>query len=186
MKRHVAVPAHQSAHGRSRGRMALPMSDSEDACAVCMEPLTAEHIHTMDACGHRFHSRCIIGWLQRGHLNCPTCRSDAHQPDEEIPHFAVRERAKYLRRTYGRRTSVPPELTRLIANLRRAEAAQRDHVRLSAGLRRQHKDVLQQHRALRSKQWQLQMKIRSCERQLGMYHTYTLPLPNLTVTRYSP
>ena len=68
----------------------------------------------------RFHSRCVIQWMQRGNLSCPTCRRDHQDHSQSIPSFALFERASHIRRTLGRRVNAPSSLKRLIKKLKDA------------------------------------------------------------------
>ena len=46
-------------------------------CSICLEALFASNLTTnITDCGHRFHSECIIDWVQRGHVTCPMCRGE--------------------------------------------------------------------------------------------------------------
>ena len=153
----------------------------DDVCAVCMESLGTENVHAMDVCGHRFHCGCIIGWLQRGHLSCPTCRGDLHRHAESISGMALHERAKHIRRTVGRRASAPAELKRIIASVKRAEAAEREHRRTVKEFRTRHRDTLKEYDALRRKSWTTSRATRRSLRLLGLYSSPNVPLPALMV-----
>lgn len=157
----------------------------EDVCVVCMESLSAEHAHTMEECGHRFHSRCIIGWLQRGHLNCPTCRGNLHQTEESgIPAYALRDRAKYIRRTLGRRANIPAGLKRLLAKLRNAEGKEREHRQNFREFREANKEIIKQYNTLRRKRWTHMRTQSRWERLLGLYQAPGFSLPALMVQQY--
>ena len=156
--------------------------EEEDVCVVCMEPLSTDHVHTMDECGHRVHSTCIIGWLQRGHLNCPTCRGNLEQAEQGIPSMTLHDRAKHIRRTLGRRTNIPADLKRLLTRLRQAEASESDHRKQFREFQMTHKDVLKQFRKLRAKRWTHARAARRCERLLGLYQGPGIPLPALSVS----
>lgn len=156
----------------------------DDVCVVCMESLDAEHAHTMDTCGHRFHSRCIIAWLQRGNLSCPTCRQSAHRPDA-IPPMALCERARYIRRTVGRRASAPSELLTLIRRVRDAEERERRYAREHRDYCREHRDVLRRAHALRGRRYMASRRARLAERLLGLFQTPSLTLPALMVHTFS-
>lgn len=157
----------------------------EDVCVVCMESLSTEHAHTMEECGHRFHSRCIIGWLQRGHLNCPTCRGNLHQTGEsDIPAFALRERAKYIRRTLGRRANIPADLKRILQKLRTAEGKEREYRQTFKEFREANKDIIKQYQTLRRKRWTHMRSQSRCERLLGLYQAPGFSLPALMVNRF--
>lgn len=50
-------------------------------CAICFSEVTAATGRSQLSCGHEFHMRCIVQWLQKpdGTGNCPCCR---HEPTE--------------------------------------------------------------------------------------------------------
>lgn len=156
------------------------MDDAEDVCVVCMDALDSDHTHTMEHCGHKFHSRCIIGWLQRGNLSCPTCRDNLLREDG-LSCMGLIDRGRYIRRTYGRRAAIPVELKCLIAKLRKSEEAERVHKRLIREFTRENRDVLQQNRSLRTRAWKLRVHTRGCLRTLGFYQGMGLRLPALVV-----
>ena len=45
-------------------------ADVESQCVICHEELGVEVFQL--ACGHRFHTACIVGWLRNN--SCPVCR----------------------------------------------------------------------------------------------------------------
>ena len=155
----------------------------EDVCAVCMDPLNSGDVHSMDECGHRFHSRCIIGWLQRGHLSCPTCRADLHRQEDVLPGMTLMERAKYIRRTLGRRKNVPDDLKKMISAVQRAERSEREHATRYRDFQTEHRDILRRYRTLRSRRWNSEVRKRQCKRLLGLFHSPALSLPPLIVYR---
>jgi hypothetical protein len=154
-----------------------------NVCAVCLEDLSADaNTHTL-GCGHVFHSRCIIGWFQRGQLSCPTCRAD-NRHDEHLSPMSLQERARFLRRTIGRRASAPRELKLLIAQLRKVETEVREHSREERSFRREHAAILRRETALQMKRYRLRRKVRLQERLIGLFQTPALTLPSLIVQRF--
>ena len=153
-------------------------------CTVCLDDLNEEHSHTLDACGHSFHSHCLIRWFQRGNLSCPTCRSDAHE-ENALPCMALQDRASYIRRTIGRRATAPAELKALISKLRDAEQRQRDRQREYTNFRRTHTIILKQMHALRAKRFSSWRAVRKYQRLVGLYQCPSFTLPSLVVTRYN-
>ena len=156
----------------------------EDVCAICMDALSADHAHTLARCGHAFHSSCIIEWMQRGNVNCPTCRADAHLPGM-IGAMALRDRAKYIRRTWGRRANAPPELKRLLTTLRAAERAETDRRREYYEHKRSHRDVIGRMNALHRSTWNARCRTKRLERVLGLFQAPGLGLPALSPSPYS-
>jgi hypothetical protein len=47
--------------------------ESAPACAVCVEDIDVGQRVSRLACGHIFHARCLLTWLQRAD-SCPNCR----------------------------------------------------------------------------------------------------------------
>lgn len=47
-------------------------------CSICYEEVTAATGRSVMSCGHEFHMRCIVQWLQKpdGTGNCPCCRAE--------------------------------------------------------------------------------------------------------------
>ena len=95
-------------------------------CAICLDEIREgvdppSSLHTLDACGHCFHSNCLIGWLKQGRQTCPSCRSDTASLADSIPSLALLERASYLRCAVARRKAPPPRLMRQIDKVKRAE-----------------------------------------------------------------
>ena len=158
----------------------------DDVCAVCVDPLDTDNVHSLDECGHRFHSRCIIGWMQRGHLSCPTCRADLHNQEDVIPGMALMERGRFIRRTLGRRRNAPTDLKKMISTLQRAERSERECSRVYRDFQRQHRDVLRQYKSLRNKRWNSGRRKRRYERLLGLFQAPGLSLPPLIVHRLGP
>ena len=46
----------------------------EDSCSICLEHMTRRNYTKLGACGHLFHSSCIVEWGSRGNESCPCCR----------------------------------------------------------------------------------------------------------------
>lgn len=154
---------------------------SDSSCVVCLDPLSNDHVHTMDSCQHRFHSRCVIQWMQRGNLTCPTCRGDLHDHSQSISSFALMERASYIRRTIGRRTNAPSGLKRLIQKLKDAENRERVHKQERNRFREENKQVLKTSDNMKTKTFILRHKTNQCKRLIGLYATPQHPLPALVV-----
>jgi len=55
------------------------MTDTD--CSICYESITAATGKSVMSCGHEFHLRCLVQWLQQpnGAGSCPCCR---HEPGE--------------------------------------------------------------------------------------------------------
>jgi len=44
----------------------------ESFCAICLDDIN-DNMTKLD-CGHKFHSKCINLWIEKGHKTCPMCR----------------------------------------------------------------------------------------------------------------
>lgn len=72
----VRPTAEQIAQTTTVGRL---VSDTDHACAICQDNLTAEQEgRKLNACGHWFHRGCIDTWLERD-VHCPVCRHDIRE-----------------------------------------------------------------------------------------------------------
>ncbi|PIA45647.1 hypothetical protein AQUCO_01600103v1 [Aquilegia coerulea] len=47
----------------------------QDECAVCLERFKSGETLLHLPCAHRFHSRCLVPWLENS-AHCPCCRTD--------------------------------------------------------------------------------------------------------------
>lgn len=155
-------------------------SEEQETCVVCMDALDA-NVHTMEQCGHKFHSACIIEWMRRGHMSCPTCRDDLREQSSSIPPMILYTRAKYIRRTFARRVGVPSDLKRLITNLRETEALEQEHKRELKEFESRHSVVLKEVAKQRVKRWKLHRRKQDLIRLLGMYQAPGLNLPPLQI-----
>ncbi|KAF7851187.1 hypothetical protein BT93_L4333 [Corymbia citriodora subsp. variegata] len=55
------------------GKMMRWRATDQDECAICLERFEAGETLTHLPCAHRFHSRCVVPWLEV-HAHCPCCR----------------------------------------------------------------------------------------------------------------
>ncbi|WOG96567.1 hypothetical protein DCAR_0415903 [Daucus carota subsp. sativus] len=49
-------------------------SADQEECAVCLEHLKSSEDLSFLPCAHRFHSKCLLPWLQNN-SHCPCCRN---------------------------------------------------------------------------------------------------------------
>lgn len=68
-----ATQADMKAISSSEQRAAEAESDARPSCVVCVEHIAAGQRVSRLACGHLFHARCLLTWLQRAD-SCPNCR----------------------------------------------------------------------------------------------------------------
>ena len=45
--------------------------EQEDICSIC---LSGENLTPNEKCGHKFHTECLVTWLQNNNC-CPVCRT---------------------------------------------------------------------------------------------------------------
>ncbi|XP_076918019.1 uncharacterized protein LOC143578271 [Bidens hawaiensis] len=58
----------------SWGKMGLAWKSSDqDECVICLEKFKVGEKLDRLPCAHRFHSMCLLPWLE-GHAHCPCCR----------------------------------------------------------------------------------------------------------------
>ncbi|KAK9477852.1 hypothetical protein V1514DRAFT_98033 [Lipomyces japonicus] len=55
---------------------------SGDSCAICIEQLEDDDNIRGLACGHAFHSSCIVPWMTTRRACCPLCKADYYIPKE--------------------------------------------------------------------------------------------------------
>ena len=59
----------------SWGRMGSSWkSSNQDQCAICLDRFKASEMVSLLPCAHRFHSDCVLPWLQ-SNAQCPCCRT---------------------------------------------------------------------------------------------------------------
>ncbi|XP_057871512.2 probable E3 ubiquitin-protein ligase RHY1A [Cryptomeria japonica] len=50
-------------------------NSQQGECPVCLEPFQMDHVLIHLPCTHKFHSKCLIPWLN-SHCHCPCCRTE--------------------------------------------------------------------------------------------------------------
>ena len=56
-------------------------------CVICQEAFAGDQqpCHTLEECGHKFHTTCLIAWFRRGNNGlCPLCRAGPQVPAEPV------------------------------------------------------------------------------------------------------
>lgn len=56
-------------------------------CAVCLEGYNYGSVLCGLPCGHNYHQRCILAWLQRDNHHCPVCRWPAYRTKAQRIHL---------------------------------------------------------------------------------------------------
>ena len=150
-------------------------------CPICLEDIDGEATdkHTLD-CQHAFHASCLLKWTLQGNgTSCPTCRASTTTRTTGLGFMTSSARASYLRRTLARRKNAPPDLLRLVDQLRRAEAQKKEARRKDAAERRENRDALRRVRRTRTAYWRASRRENEARRLLGCYSSLDFPLPGL-------
>lgn len=67
----VALP---NSHTKLNLGFGFNVRTEEKSCAICLDDLSNKRQLTKLDCGHDFHSKCILKWLQRSD-RCPLCKT---------------------------------------------------------------------------------------------------------------
>lgn len=120
----MAAPAPTVPQGPSQNRAPIQEEeDNKEDCTICLEPMVDRKKCVRTNCNHRYHSQCIMEWLNTANNSCPTCRNAPVR-------VTSLEQAKASRRNdrrYGSaETSRVPRRTRyhMLKNMRRRHFAQ--------------------------------------------------------------
>ena len=157
--------------------------ENDENCAICYCELDdEEQCYSIEPCGHRFHTKCIIDWFRRA-STCPSCRDNTVQKINQIPCFVLRERAKELRKI-SRRINAPKDLKNLVERVKISEQKLKEKNNELKEYRKEHKEILSKERKLSQAKYNLRWAKTKNERLLGVYHSNSYPLPNLIVNNY--
>ena len=157
--------------------------ENDENCAICYCELDdEEQCYSIEPCGHRFHTKCIIDWFRRA-STCPCCRDNTVQQINQIPCFVLSERAKELRRI-SRRVNAPDDLKKLVERLKKSEKKIKEKGKELKEYRKDNKEILSKEKKIIREKWNLYNSKRKNERLLGMYNTNEYPLPHLIISNY--
>lgn len=155
-----------------------------EACAVCHDEM-AEGTHEL-ACGHRFHTACILNWFRRGAQTCPSCRDPGHTAEESpIGALALHARASMLRKQAQRR-GAPRTLVAMVRSVQRSEHNLDAAKRAIREHRIANKAVLRDGRRLHSREFKHRRQLATSLRALGLYQDDSLRLPALLMNAQDP
>lgn len=73
LERQMFIPKNKNDGGKYSWKKLMSTSTQED-CPVCLEPFQTNQVLINLPCTHRFHSSCLVPWLNR-HCHCPCCRT---------------------------------------------------------------------------------------------------------------
>ena len=153
---------------------------SENSCSICLQEYQDnEQTYTLDACGHKFHTKCIIDWFRRA-STCPCCRNNNVEAFDNIPAYILRERAKELRKI-SRRNNAPPELKKIVDRLKNLEEKLKNKTLDFKEFKNENKQILTTEKKYIREKWNLQFQKRKTERLLGLFQSNNYPLPYLIV-----
>ena len=73
----VPVPVHFVVESmKERLRVVKYKEKLGSACAICLKNMSAsDEVREQSNCCHVFHRECLDGWMDRGQVTCPLCRS---------------------------------------------------------------------------------------------------------------
>ena len=153
---------------------------NENCCSICLQEYQDnEQTYTLDACGHKFHTKCIIDWFRMA-STCPCCRNNNIENFDNIPAFALRERGKELRKI-SRRDNAPPELKRLVDRLKTIEDKLKNKNIEYKQFKKEKKEILLTDKKYMREKWNMQFQKCKTERLIGLFQSNDYPLPYLIV-----
>ena len=152
----------------------------ENTCSICLvEYNINDQTHTLDACGHKFHTKCIVDWFRRA-SSCPCCRNNDVNNFDNIPAYVLRERAKELRKI-SRRNNAPSELKRLTNRLKNIEDTLKYKSNEYKEFKKENKQILSLDKKFIREKWNILYQKRKTERLIGLFQCNDYPLPYLIV-----
>ena len=54
-------------------------------CVICSDEISSSTGRTIMGCGHEYHTKCLMRWLQTVQLRCPCCRREPGELEIYIP-----------------------------------------------------------------------------------------------------
>jgi len=152
---------------------------SDELCSICLNNLDEEQTYTLEACSHRFHTKCIINWF-RNSSSCPCCRNNTYEAANNIPGYILSERYKELRKI-SRKSNAPNELKNLVDRLKNIEIKRKEKNNEYRDFQKQNKEILNMENKLRREKYNLHFKERRMQKLIGIYNSNDYPLPNLII-----
>jgi len=91
----------------------------EESCTVCQTDLHGrEEVHTL-ACGHTFHTNCIMQWFRSLQTRCPLCNNESgvEWHEEEEPRYGQYVNAAYKQhvKKWAKNSNAPQWVKTLLA-----------------------------------------------------------------------
>jgi hypothetical protein len=148
-------------------------NNNENNCSICLDNMIDENfIYTIPECNHKFHTNCIIEWFRTEHGNCPLCRG--------TPGLSVRNRKNLLSiiLNYAKRKNAPKQLVKMVDKYKKLREAHKTTRSDMTIFKRTNKEILNKYRKLRSKNFNLYMKLNASKRELS-----SLPVRHITIPR---
>ena len=117
-------------------------------CPICLEPVESNACSL--ECSHSFHAQCLVNWLRRGNLSCPSCRTDLEDRTQQSLGFMnTRARAAYMRHV-ARRKNAPPELKRMVLSIQKTKEKVRVAKQEMRAFEMENRSVLQRQSQMRT------------------------------------
>jgi len=138
--------------------------EEKDICAIC-HVFLEENTHTLQECGHTYHSDCLIRWFRTGNSSCPSCRGQAegqHRPGgwvNNVPMFSLISR-------YARRKTAPEPVRKCYEKYKAANKNLQTARKVYKEFNKKHKDILKEFRKLRGLSYRRFWRARALKRQL--------------------
>lgn len=154
--------------------------DTEDSCIVCMDTIGEGEGHEL-ACGHVFHTTCILNWARsdsEAHARCPVCREAPEGAQIEFAYAgggygvvnSTQRFERAARALESASANFDPGEQQLYTLLRReCDRATKEEAKTRAeheSFRREHRAVLARERVLRSRRWQKRHRVHAARRDL--------------------
>lgn len=153
-------------------------------CSICLNDFgEEEQSHCLDGCNHKFHTKCIVSWFRKA-STCPNCRDNTVEELAQIPSFALRERAKELKKI-SRKKDAPEELKKKVAKLIKIETDIKEKNKKLTEFLKENKEVINTFNKLRRYRWAQQSKKCKMERLIGIFQSPQYPLPSLVIQHYN-
>lgn len=151
----------------------------DNTCSICLEEVPNGPERETLECGHVFHCRCMLTWVRRGTISCPTCRSDARLMVHLGP-MPMEARAAWMIRISARK-SAPEELKVLVARYRKLKAGHKEASDEVSSW--EDREDLKIYRKLLKKRRGFARRLRDQRHLISLFSSNEFPCPALEVRR---
>ena len=153
-----------------------------ESCSICLESLNDDQSYTLEACGHTFHTKCIINWFRKS-PSCPCCRN-LPELVNQIPSYYLLERYRELKKL-SKQKNAPKDLKKLVEKEKTLQEKQKLANKNYREFREENKEVFKEEQKLRRNKWKAYSNKNKMVNRIGIYQSNELVLPNLTVINYN-